>query len=111
MQKGASLFLGEHDWTAFSSAQTEARTRIRTITELEIREHWDERGHGRLIEIVASADGFLRYMVRSIAGTLLAVGRDEMDVENISRAIKTRDRSLAAATAPAHGLTLKQVNY
>jgi tRNA pseudouridine38-40 synthase len=111
MQRGARLFLGEHDWTAFSSAQAAARTRVRTISELEVGERWDERGHGRLIEIGASADGFLRYMVRSIAGTLMAVGRHEMDVENISRAIETKDRTLAAATAPAHGLTLKQVYY
>ncbi|MDT4955873.1 MAG: tRNA pseudouridine38-40 synthase [Acidobacteriota bacterium] len=111
MQIAARLFLGEHDWTAFSSAQTDAQTRTRTITELEVREQRDERGHGRLIEITASANGFLRYMVRSIAGTLLAVGRSEMAIENISRAINTGDRSLAGATAPAHGLTLKQVYY
>jgi len=111
MRKAARLFLGEHDWTAFSSAQTDAQTRTRTITKLEIRERADERGHGRLLEIDASADGFLRYMVRSIAGALMAVGRDEMDEETISRAINTGNRSLAAATAPAHGLTLKQVYY
>jgi tRNA pseudouridine38-40 synthase len=111
MLKGARLFLGEHDWTAFSSAQADAQTRVRTITELEIREQTDERGHGCLIEITASADGFLRYMVRCIAGTLMAVGRNEMDADDIARAISTGDRSLAGATAPAHGLTLKQVYY
>jgi tRNA pseudouridine38-40 synthase len=111
MRKAARLFHGEHDWTAFSSAQTDAQTRIRTITNLEVGEQWDERGHGRLLEIEASADGFLRYMVRSIAGALMAVGRNEMDEETISRAIKTGNRSLAAATAPALGLTLKQVLY
>jgi tRNA pseudouridine38-40 synthase len=111
MRKAARLFLGEHDWTAFSSAQTDAQTRTRTITKLEVRAQGDERGHGRLVEIEASADGFLRYMARSIAGALMAVGRDEMDEETISRAITTGNRSLAAATAPAHGLTLKQVYY
>jgi tRNA pseudouridine38-40 synthase len=111
MRQAASLFLGEHDWTAFSSAQTDARTRTRTITRLEVREQVDERGHGRLVEIEASADGFLRYMVRSIAGTLMAVGRNEMDEETILRAINTGNRTLAAATAPAHGLTLKEVDY
>ena len=111
MRKAARLFLGEHDWTAFSSAQTDAQTRTRRITRLEVREQMDERGHGRLVEIEASADGFLRYMVRSIAGTLMAVGRSEMGEEAITRAINTGNRSLAAATAPAHGLTLKQVYY
>ncbi len=109
MRRAARLFPGEHDWTAFSSAQSEARTRVRTVTELEVTEHVD--GHGRLIEIKASADGFLRYMVRSIVGTLLAAGRGEADEETIRRAINTGDRSLAGATAPAHGLTLLKVHY
>ena len=111
MRKAARLFLGEHDWTAFSAAQTDAITRVRTITGLEVTEQWDERGRGRLIEIKASADGFLRYMVRSIAGTLLAIGRGEMEAEIITRAIDHRDRSLVGATAPAHGLTLVKVDY
>jgi tRNA pseudouridine38-40 synthase len=58
-----------------------------------------------------SADGFLRYMVRSIAGTLMAVGRGEMTKENVSSLIDEGDRSLAAATAPAKGLTLQHVSY
>jgi tRNA pseudouridine38-40 synthase len=111
MRRAALLFIGEHDWTAFSAAQSEARTRVRTVTALEVTAQVDALGHGRLIEIKASADGFLRYMVRSIAGTLLAAGRGETDEETIERAIKTGDRSLAGATAPAYGLTLVKVRY
>ncbi|HWS99971.1 MAG TPA: tRNA pseudouridine(38-40) synthase TruA [Pyrinomonadaceae bacterium] len=111
MRRAARLFLGEHDWTAFSAAQSEARTRVRTVTELEVKETAGARGRGRLIEIEASADGFLRYMVRSIAGTLHAAGRGETDEETIGRAINIGDRSLAGATAPAHGLTLMRVHY
>jgi len=58
-----------------------------------------------------SADGFLRYMVRSIAGTLLAAGRGELDAKHIARAINEGDRSLAGVTAPACGLTLLSVRY
>jgi len=58
-----------------------------------------------------SASGFLRYMVRSIVGTLLAAGRYEIDEGTIARAIQGGDRSLAGATAPAHGLTLMSVQY
>ncbi|HKC65367.1 MAG TPA: tRNA pseudouridine(38-40) synthase TruA [Pyrinomonadaceae bacterium] len=111
MREAARLFPGEHDWTAFSSAQADAESRIRTITELEIEEHYDERGRGRLLEVNVSANGFLRYMVRSIVGTLLAVGRDEINLETISLAITSGDRTLAGTTAPAHGLTLKSVRY
>lgn len=111
MRMSAELFLGQHDWTAFSAAQSDAENRTRTITRLEVSESIDERGCGRLIVIRASADGFLRYMVRSIAGTLLAAGRGEMDGQYIERAIAEGDRSLAAATAPACGLTLLSVRY
>ena len=111
MNTCAALFLGTHDWTAFSAAQSDAESRTRTINHLEVSKHWDERSGEQMIEIRASADGFLRYMVRSIAGTLLAVGRGEMDRKHIKRAIEHGERSLAGATAPACGLTLLSVRY
>jgi len=72
------LFPGEHDWTAFSAAQSDAESRVRTIESLEIAGGWNARGRCHLIEMTVSANGFLRYMVRSIAGTLLAAGRGEV---------------------------------
>ena len=50
-------------------------------------------------------------MVRSIAGTLMAVGRGEMNDEAVKQAIEGGDRSIAAETAPACGLTLVSVDY
>jgi tRNA pseudouridine38-40 synthase len=111
MRACAQLFLGQHDWTAFSAAQSDAETRVRNITRLEVSECWDERGRGRLIEIEVSADGFLRYMVRSIAGTLVEVGRGRLDEAQVARAIVSCERELAGATAPACGLTLMHVRY
>ena len=111
MERAGSLFHGTHDWTAFSSAQSDAETRIRTITGLTVTERYDERARGRFIEIRISADGFLRYMVRSIVGTLLAVGRGEIDRTLIQSALESGDRSIVAATAPACGLTLLSVRY
>ncbi len=107
----ARVFVGAHDWTAFSSAQSDSETKLRTITALTIVARWDERARCRLVEMTVSAEGFLRYMVRSIAGTLMAVGRGEVDVATIKRAIDVGDRSLAGATAPACGLTLVSVRY
>ena len=111
MRQSAALFIGTHDSTAFSSAQSDSETKTRTIARLTIDRLWDERAGCSVIEIAMSADGFLRYMVRSIAGSLLAVGRGEMDPEPIERAINEGDRSLAGATAPACGLTLVSVRY
>lgn len=111
MCEAAKLFLGEHDWTAFSSAQSDANSRIRTITRLDVRKSVNKEAGANIIEIEASADGFLRYMVRTIAGTLLAVGRGEVELEEIERAIKTGERPKTFVTAPAKGLTLLRVNY
>ncbi len=111
MQACARLFVGIHDWTAFSAAQTDVQTRVRTVTQLEVSEHWSAGGRGRIIEFTLSADGFLRYMVRSIVGTLLEVGRGERGEEPIMRALADGDRALAGATAPAKGLTLIEVFY
>ncbi len=111
MRKTAELFLGKHDWTAFSAAQSDVEDRVRTITQLDITEHNDERSASPLIEIRVSAEGFLRYMVRAIAGTLMAVGRGELDRDAISAAVETGARPTAAVTAPACGLTLLSVRY
>ena len=111
MREAAAFFVGEHDWTAFSAAQADVKTRVRRVTHLEISERRSSRGRGRLVEVTVSADGFLRYMVRSIAGALLAVGRGEADAAAILQAIETGQRPHLFATAPAHGLTLVEVHY
>jgi tRNA pseudouridine38-40 synthase len=111
MRGAARLFVGRHDWTAFSAAQADVRTRVRELTALEISEHDSARGRGRLVSVRVSAEGFLRYMVRSIAGALLAVGRGEADADAVGRAVETGERPHAFATAPAHGLTLVEVRY
>lgn len=111
MRDAARLFVGRHDWTAFSAAQSDVKTRVREVTALEISEHHSARGRGRLVSVRVSAEGFLRYMVRSFAGALLAVGRGEADAATVGRAVKTGERPHVFATAPAHGLTLVEVRY
>ena len=111
MKEAARLFCGEHDWTAFSAAQSDVEDRVRTVTGVQIVERFDERSHGSLIEIRVSANGFLRYMVRAIAGSLMALGRGELDRDAIGEALETGTRPLAAVTAPACGLTLVSVRY
>lgn len=111
MRAATQLLLGRHDWTAFSAAQSDVEDRVRTISNLEILEQWDQRLHGSLIEILVTADGFLRYMVRTIAGTLMSIGRNELNNDALHAAIETGQRPLAATTAPACGLTLVSVRY
>ncbi len=111
MNVAARVFLGKHDWTAFSSANSDAQTRVRTITEFTVESKWDVRANASLIEFRITGDGFLRYMVRSIVGTMLEVGRGEKDSDTIQTAIITGNRELAGITAPANGLTLLKVYY
>jgi len=111
MSRACEAFCGEYDWTAFSAAQSDVEDRVRTVTQVAVQERADERSHGALIEIRVSANGFLRYMVRAMAGTLMAVGRGELDHEEIREALRTGVRPTAAVTAPSCGLTLVSVRY
>ncbi len=111
MTDASRSLLGEHDWTAFSSARADGESRIRTVMDVSLSSHWDQRARASIVEFRITANGFLRYMVRSIVGTLLEVGRGEKDSDTIQTAISTCDRSLAGKTAPAQGLSLLNVDY
>lgn len=111
MTRAARLMLGEHDWTAFASANSDGESRVRTVSDCAIESRWDSRASANILEFRVSANGFLRYMVRSMVGTLIEVGRGEKDSDTIHTAIVSGDRSLAGKTAPAHGLTLLKVDY
>ncbi len=111
MSEAARLFLGEHDWTAFASARSDGESRVRNVLDFAVDSRWDSMAQGSMIEFRITATGFLRYMVRSIVGTLLEVGRGEKDSDTIQNAIVTGDRSLAGKTAAAHGLSLLRVEY
>jgi tRNA pseudouridine38-40 synthase len=105
------LLIGSHDWSAFSSSQTKVRHHVRNLTLLTIDDEPMPAHEGRLITITAAAQGFVRYMVRGIAGALLAVGRGEVAPSDLSEALKSGIRPPFCATAAAHGLTLIKVHY
>ncbi len=101
----AALYLGQQDFVALASAGSSVRTTIRSVTRSEI-----SFGDGRIVYEV-EADGFLRKMVRSQVGGLLAVGRGQRTVAELREALAHRDRSLWPPPAPAAGLTLVRVDY
>lgn len=103
MRRAAALFVREGDFSAFSSNRD--RRPVRRITRSEIRRRGDE-----LIYTVEGR-GFLRYMVRTMVGTLLDVGRGRYPAERLEEAFRTGDRSLAGPTVPALGLCLVRVIY
>jgi tRNA pseudouridine38-40 synthase len=105
MRQGARTLVGTHDFAAFRAAGSDAATSERTIRELRI-ESDDER-----VTVTVAGDGFLRYMVRAIVGTLVEVGQGRRPVERVAAALASRDRAEAGPTAPAKGLFLVQVDY
>lgn len=103
MQRAATQLLGKHDFTSFCSVDSNARTKVRTLQALHIEQD------GVMIELWFTGDGFLKQMVRTITGTLVAIGLGrELDCAKI---LQYRHRQAAAATAPAQGLTLMRVVY
>ena len=105
------VLLGEHDWTAFSSVRSDGESRVRTVSDCTIRSIWDQRAQSSILEISVTANGFLRYMVRSIVGTMIEAGHGIKDSDTIHTALVTCDRTLAGKTAPANGLSLFRVDY
>lgn len=105
MAAAALGLVGRHDWTTFCSASEPAADRVRQVRGATVR----RRGDNVDLELVG--DGFLRGMVRGIAGALLEVGQGRRPPAWVAQILAARDRSLAARTAPAAGLTLMEVVY
>ena len=106
MQKAATYFVGEHDFKAFEGTGSPRTSTVRHVIRAEMRQ---ARNNQILFDI--EADGFLRYMVRNIVGTLVDVGNGRIPEEDVKGILLSGDRSLAGATAPAKGLFLIKVNY
>jgi tRNA pseudouridine38-40 synthase len=100
LAEAADLLLGEHDFRAFTPAETQHEVFRRTV----LRAQWHRRGDALEFEI--TADSFLRHMVRTLVGTMI-----ELPPERIAELLHGRPRSEAGSTAPPWGLYLTSVAY
>jgi tRNA pseudouridine38-40 synthase len=105
MQEAAEYLVGRHDFASFQARGAFVRETVRTIERLDLTE---SRGE---ILIDCAGDGFLRHMVRAIAGTLAEIGTGLRPPGAMRDILAARDRRAAGATAPACGLTLVSVKY
>jgi tRNA pseudouridine38-40 synthase len=105
MHAAAQALIGEHDYSAFRSAQCQSETTVRRVERIEVR----REGDYLWLEIAANA--YLHHMVRNIVGTLLAVQHEADPAAAMARVLAGGNRRFAGATAPAAGLYLWRVEY
>lgn len=118
MQDAAARLVGTHDFAGLQSSGTAIETTVRTVTSVTLHRASQEdaralgllAGEGRL-QLDIAGSGFLRHMVRAIAGTLTDIGRGRWPPARIDEILAGRDRGRAGPTAPAQGLTLVDVRY
>jgi tRNA pseudouridine38-40 synthase len=105
MKKGAKKLLGTNDFSTFRSSSCNAKSPIRTIKSIKIKEIKNK------IQIQFKSQSFLQQQVRSMVGCLKQVAEKRWSLKRFEKVFKSKKRSLCAAPAPAHGLFLEKVIY
>ncbi len=105
MESAAEILVGKHDFKAFCSSGSGAKTTVRTVYGIEIKRF--DSG----MEVLVCGNGFLYNMVRIIVGTLLKVGYGEMNIDGVKEMLLTGNRAIGGKTLPAKGLRLEKVEY
>jgi tRNA pseudouridine38-40 synthase len=105
MRDAAAFLVGERDFSAFRSAECQARSPVRTLHSLDIEQSGDR------IDFVLRANAYLHHMVRNLVGTLLYVGKGKHPPAWAKEVIDSRERARAAPTFAAEGLYLEAVEY
>lgn len=105
MRAAAAQLTGRHDFASFQASGTTITATTRHLERLDLVETASE------LHVVAEGEGFLRQMVRIMAGTLVEIGSGQREAGSIPGILAARNREAAGKTAPAHGLTLVAVKY
>jgi tRNA pseudouridine38-40 synthase len=105
MTQAAQSLLGQHDFSSFRSSQCQAKSPVRTISELSIEQK------GALIIVSLRGNAFLHHMVRNIIGALVQVGQGRESVEYVADLLALKDRTKGAPTFSPDGLYLTEVSY
>jgi tRNA pseudouridine38-40 synthase len=105
MREAAALLVGEHDFTAFRSAECQAKSPVRRIHEFSIEREGDR------IDFVVRANAFLHHMVRNLVGMLVYVGKGAHPPSWAEEVLLAKDRSKGAPTFGPEGLYLEKIEY
>ncbi|MEE0845683.1 MAG: tRNA pseudouridine(38-40) synthase TruA [Eggerthellaceae bacterium] len=111
MRAGAAHLIGEHDFKSFCMAvSAEGRPTCRNVSRIDV-ERMSAFAENDMVRIRVVGNAFLHSMVRTIVGTLVAVGCGRRTPEWVAEALAARDRRAAGETAPAKGLVFWKVSY
>lgn len=105
MRDAARHLVGEHDFASFCRHPGGDRSTARRLQRLSVRRA------GEVVVLGARADAFLHQMVRSLVGTLVAVGEGRLEPDEMPVILASRSRAAAGPVAPPHGLSLDRVTY
>jgi tRNA pseudouridine38-40 synthase len=105
MREAAACLVGEHDFSAFRAAECQAKSPVKTMYDVTIRDD------GNWVFLRFRANAFLHHMVRNLTGCLVAVGRGRYPAQWLAQVLAGRDRKLAAPTFMPDGLYLVGVKY
>jgi tRNA pseudouridine38-40 synthase len=105
MHAAAQRLVGKHDFTTFRSTECQAKSPVKTLDMLKVERKGDE------INVLAVARSFLHNQVRSMVGSLVAVGEGKWSANDLGKALDARDRAACGPVAPPDGLYLMRVDY
>jgi tRNA pseudouridine38-40 synthase len=105
MHEAAQCLVGRHDFTTFRAAECQAGSPVKTLDRLAVERHGDD------VNIHAVARSFLHHQVRSMVGSLVAVGEGKWTALDLADALTARDRKQCGPVAPPEGLYLAKVDY
>jgi tRNA pseudouridine38-40 synthase len=111
MAESAGIVVGQHDFTSFAAVDPESRKEVLAVNNVRTiySSTWQRRGDELIYSV--RGNGFLHHMVRNLVGTFIMIGKGNLLESDLRRILELRDRSAAAATAPASGLVLVSVEY
>ena len=111
MQRACKLFIGEHDFYNFASRDASISSTFRTIFSCEIFQAQPSTFGNKIYYLKIVGNGFLKQMVRYIAGALFALGRNQLSLSDISEALVNHKEEKISSRAKSRGLHLIQICY
>lgn len=105
MKEASKLFVGKHNFQNFTTKEEDKDNFIRVINKIDIVMN------GNVISFTINGNGFMRYMVRMIVGTLIEVGLGKLSIKEVKEYLDSPVRKQASFKASPEGLFLLKVNY